>query len=182
MTAESDGAPTAPALDQSAGAHQLAVAQLGCGVDDCLLVANQLRVVLGEETRALRAFDSDLLLQLITQKDALVRDLGTKLAALVRDADVDCHQADKPAGINATLTSSPIATDSESGLKRQRLREILAEIERGNEVNRILIEGSLSYGLELLELFVPGTYAVGQEGQAERLQPSTKGLALNKEA
>ncbi len=61
------------------------------------------------------------------------------------------------------------------------LREVLSEIERGNEINRIFIQGSLAYGDELLELFVPGTYGIGQEGQAERLTLNTKGLALDKE-
>jgi hypothetical protein len=61
------------------------------------------------------------------------------------------------------------------------LRGVLAEIERGNEINRVFIQGSLSFGSEILELFVPGTYTVGQEGQAERLTPGSKGLALDKE-
>jgi hypothetical protein len=150
-------------------------------VEECLLVARRLLGVIQDETKALKTFDADRLLQLVTQKEALVRDLGGKLNALKSSAGgmqrgADPQQEGASAGDSALNLSSLDAVH-----QRSTLRGVLAEIERGNEINRVFIQGSLSFGSEILELFVPGTYTVGQEGQAERLTPGSKGLALDKE-
>jgi len=150
-------------------------------VEECLLVARRLLGVIQDETKALKTFDTDQLLQLVTQKEALVRDLGGKLNALKSSAGgmqrgADPRQGGASAGDSALNVSSLDAVH-----QRSMLRGVLAEIERGNEINRVFIQGSLSFGSEILELFVPGTYTVGQEGQAERLTPGSKGLALDKE-
>jgi hypothetical protein len=150
-------------------------------VEECLYVARRLLGVIQDETKALKTFDADQLLQLVTQKEALVRDLGGRLHALKKipngvHGGTDRLQGEAPVDDSAVNSSS-----IEAVRKRSMLRDLLAEIERGNEINRIFIEGSLSFGSEILELFVPGTYTVGQEGQAERLTPGSKGLALDKE-
>lgn len=151
-------------------------------LEDCLLVANQLAGVIQDETEALKAFDTDLLLQLITKKEALVKNLGGKLNVLRQTTNGLPYGADRSQEGWATRESVENLDFSGSAAKRLMLRDVLSEIERGNEINRIFIEGSLAYGDELLELFIPGSYTVGQEGQAERLTPTTKGLALDKEA
>jgi hypothetical protein len=150
-------------------------------VEECLLVAHRLLGVVQDETKALKEFDTDHLLQLVTQKEALVRDLGCKLNALKHFGNGVQDHTDRLQGVSLSGDSAVNPSSSEVVHKRLVLRDVLMEIERGNAINRIFIEGSLSFGNEILELFVPGTYAVGQEGQAERLTPSTKGLALDKE-
>ena len=150
-------------------------------VEECLLVAHRLLAAIQDETKALKEFDTDQLLQLVTQKEALVRDLGGKLNALKHITKGVQGGTDRLQGVSLGGDSAVNLSSSEVVHKRLLLRDKLAEIERGNEINRIFIEGSLSFGDEILELFVPGTYTVGQEGQAERLTPSSKGLALDKE-
>jgi flagellar biosynthesis/type III secretory pathway chaperone len=182
MTREPDRAMMIQTAGTTEGNQQHLAWQAGGALDECLLVASQLLSVLREETTALQTFDSDLLLRLITQKEALVRDLGGKLNALKSDPDPH-RQALNPPG-SADVSGIPPHDPADPGDPRKRLilREVLLEIERGNQINRIFIEGSLTYGQDLLDLFIPGTYAIGQEGQAERLTLNTKGLALDKEA
>ena len=182
MTWEPDGAVMVQTPGTAGEGREDPNLRNGYALDDCLLVATQLLNVVGEETKALNVFNSDLLLRLITQKEALVRELAAKLNTLMSDTGVPRQaaaasgEADDIAGQSPHTWMAP-----EVAHKRPMLKEILRQIERNNEVNRIFIEGSLTYGQELLELFIPGTYGVGQEGQAERLTPNTKGLALDKE-
>jgi flagellar biosynthesis/type III secretory pathway chaperone len=180
MSMQPDGTGLIPAVEPKIGGQDQA-AQDEQSLQECLQVANRLLGLIQDETRALKAFDTDMLLQLVTQKEALVRDLGGRLNVLKKITNGIRSKTDHGADI---ATTKDIAVDwrsSETAHKRQMLREVLSEIERGNEINRIFIQGSLAYGDELLELFVPGTYGIGQEGQAERLTLNTKGLALDKE-
>jgi flagellar biosynthesis/type III secretory pathway chaperone len=182
MTREPDGAVMVQTPGTAGEGREDSSFRSGNALDDCLSAANQLLNVVGEETKALHVFNSDLLLRLITQKDALVRELSAKLNALKGNVELSGRTSGASASIEVDADSSqhqPPA--SEVVRKRLKLKNLLSQIERNNEVNRIFIEGSLAYGRELLELFVPGTYFIGQEGQAERSSPSAKGLALDKE-
>jgi flagellar biosynthesis/type III secretory pathway chaperone len=182
MTTEPNGAVMVQTPDTAGEGRENSSLRNGHTVDDCLLAATQLLNVIGEETDALHTFNSDLLLQLITQKEALVRELAAKLNTLKNNAGLPRRAADPSGGAEHIAGLSPHKPMApEVAHENPKLREILRQIERNNEVNRIFIEGSLTYGQELLELFTPGTYVVGQEGQAERLTPNTKGLALNRE-
>jgi len=182
MTREPDRAVMIQKAGATEGDEQHLALPPRCTLDECLLGADQLLGVLREETTALQRFDSDLLLRLITRKEALVRDLGSKLNALKSDPDVHRQASEQPGSTDVTGISPHTPVDRDDLRKRSMLREVLLEIERGNQINRIFIEGALTYGQGLLDLFIPGTYAIGQEGQAERLTLNTKGLALDKEA
>jgi flagellar biosynthesis/type III secretory pathway chaperone len=182
MTREPDGAVMVQAPNTAGEGREDSSLRSGNALDDCLSAATQLLNVVGEETKALHVFNSDLLLRLITQKEALVRELVVNLNTLKSSAGLPRAAAGPSGGTDdiAGLSPHPLMA-AEVAHKRPMLKEILRQIERNNEVNRIFIEGSLTYGQELLDVFIPGTYGVGQEGQAERLTPNTKGLALDKE-
>ena len=182
MTREPDGAVMVQTPGTAGESGEDSSLRKGHALDDCLLAATQLLNVVGEETKALHAFNSDLLLRLITQKEALVRELAFKLNTLKSNAGLPRQAANPSGGADDIAGLSPhTLMASEVAHKRPMLKEILRQIERNNKVNQIFIEGSLTYGQELLDLFIPATYAVGQEGQAERLTLNTKGLALDKE-
>lgn len=182
MTREPDGAVMVQTPSTAGENRKDSSLRNGNVLDDCLLAATQLLNVVGEETKALHVFNSDLLLRLITQKEALVRELAIKLSTLKSNAGLPRQAAGSSGGAEDIAGPAPhTLMAAEVAHKRPMLKEILRQIERNNEVNRIFIEGSLTYGQELLDVFIPGTYGVDQEGQAERLTPNTKGLALDKE-
>lgn len=181
MSMQPDGTGLIPAVEPKIGEQDQA-AQDEQSLQECLQIANRLLGLIQDETRALKTFDADLLLQLVTQKEALVRDLGGRLNVLRNVTNGIRFKTGHGASIAATRDIAVDWPSSETAHKRLVLREVLSEIERGNEINRIFIQGSLAYGDELLELFAPGTYGMGQEGQAERLTLNTKGLTLDKEA
>ncbi len=81
MSMQPDGTGLIPAVEPKIGEQDQA-AQDEQSLQECLQVANRLLGLIQDETRALKTFDADLLLQLVTQKEALVRDLGGRLNVL----------------------------------------------------------------------------------------------------
>jgi hypothetical protein len=181
MAALNNTMETSQAKPQPPGSVLTPTAIQAVALEDCISAAQQLLTLLQEETEALKGFQSEALLSLITRKGALVKDLSGKISTLpsFRESSgrIDGHIETE----GANVASRPHPTPSGTPGDRVILRKLLGEIERCNDTNRVFIEGSLIYWQDLLNLILPGIYTLDQEGQAARQTVSTKGLALNKE-
>ncbi len=128
---------------------------------DCQAKAEQLLDVLSAESKALRQYDSTLLLQLITQKEYSIRVLRESLGILKGcRADGENEEDTKALG---------------------NLRSLLMEIDRLNSANRVFIEGSLDHYRDLVVTLVPMVY--GQhEGNPAHQMVNCRGVAIKKKA
>jgi flagellar biosynthesis/type III secretory pathway chaperone len=175
--------PTATSLredERIADKHRRETAQ-SAALDQCLSAAHQLLGLLREETLALKGFQGDRLLQLLTHKEALIADLSLRVRTILPTSSQPDEAPTQPTSAPRPPHPQSVTKSNRYEDKRHSLRHLLTEIEQCNRTNRIFIQGSLDYCQDLLNIFLPGTYAPGQEGQATRQMVSTKGLALNKE-
>jgi hypothetical protein len=128
---------------------------------DCQAKAEQLLDVLSAESKALRQYDSTLLLQLITQKEYSIRVLRESLGIL-KGCRADGENEEDTKGLG-------------------NLRSLLLEIDRLNSANRVFIEGSLDHYRDLLVTLVPTVY--GQhEGNPAHQMVNCRGVAIKKKA
>jgi flagellar biosynthesis/type III secretory pathway chaperone len=167
-------------------------------LDICILTAQRLASTLEEETEALRGFEATHLSEILPRKEALAIELnrGVKaLSELPRESDNlgaplalrvptgSVQPWESRAGAEAVRRKENAPEpEARQENKRSELKLLLTEIEKRNKKNHIFIQGSLTYWQDLLNLFVPGTYAPAEQGLLRRRQPSTKGIALNREA
>jgi hypothetical protein len=128
---------------------------------DCRTKAEQLRDVLSAESKALKNFDSTLLLQLITEKEYSLRVLSDSLGVLKSyKADGLIEGASKAFG---------------------NLKGLLLEIDRLNSANRVFIEGSLDHYHDLLVALVPTVYGQHDGNPAQHVV-NCRGVAITKKA
>lgn len=128
---------------------------------DCETKAERLFDLLVAESKALRQFDSGLLLQVVSQKEYSLTVLWESLRLL----EVHATQ-DGPAG---------------SPEKLGRLKALLADINRLNRANAVFIEGALEHCQDLFMTLMPTLY--GQtEGSHPRRILDCRGVTLKKKA
>lgn len=128
---------------------------------DCQAKAEQLLDVLSAESKALRQYDSTLLLQLITQKEYSIRVLRESLGIL-KGCRADGENEEDAKGLG-------------------NLRSLLLEIDRLNSANRVFIEGSLDHYRDLLVTLVPTVYGQ-REGNPAHQMVNCRGVAIKKKA
>ncbi|NTW34610.1 MAG: hypothetical protein HGB17_00475 [Syntrophobacteraceae bacterium] len=128
---------------------------------DCQAKAEQLLDVLSAESKALRQYDSTLLLQLITQKEYSIRVLRESLGIL-KGCRADGENEEDTKGLG-------------------NLRSLLLEIDRLNSANRVFIEGSLDHYRDLLVTLVPTVYSQ-REGNPAHQMVNCRGVAIKKKA
>jgi hypothetical protein len=150
-------------------------------LEDCISAAHQLLSLLQEETEALKGFQCEALLPLLTRKDTLIKDISVKIGRFRSSPEPSARTDVHPEAEYAHACPQADSMLSGKQDKRVILRNLLREIERCNDTNRVFIEGSLNYWQDLLNLILPGTYTLDQDGQAARQTVISKGLALNKE-
>lgn len=126
----------------------------------CVSKAGELAGVLHEETDTLRKFDSQRLMALLPRKELLSKELG--------------------ADINSLRTAFEAGGRSSKGAGYVELKTCLEEIDRVNKANKIMIEGSLAYFTDFLEVLYPSNYGPANEGPY-RQNAALKGLAFRKE-
>jgi flagellar biosynthesis/type III secretory pathway chaperone len=149
-------------------------------LDSCIVASEKLLQILRAEARALKAFQKEQLLQLITEKEALATELANRMKSFGSSEcitkNIDQQQSPSPgsAGIGEEESDDDQA-------KRGLLRGLLNEIMALNKRNHIFIQGSLIHWQQLLNLCLPSTYVPAADGQAARQSIPTKGLALNRE-
>ncbi len=105
------------------------------GNDGRLITARELLDVIRRENAVLQRLEADALLEILPRKELLINRLQ--------------HQ----------LSSCPVRKDgSAAGPGDGSLNECLDQIRALNETNRVLIEKSLQYWQDMLNVFVPRTY------------------------
>jgi hypothetical protein len=181
MAALNNAMETSDAKPQPPGSVLSPTAIQAVSLEDCISTAHQLLTLLQEETVALKGFQSEALMPLITRKGALVKDLSDSIGTLRSPHEPSGRIDGTPEAEGANAASRPDPTPAGTPGRRVILRKLLGEIERCNDTNRVFIEGSPIYWQDLRNLILPGIYTLDQEGQAARRTVSTKGLALNKE-
>jgi len=166
-------------------------------LDSCLLTARRLLSLLDEETLALKAFNSDHLVEVYPRKEALAKELMSGVKVLIGFSETRPEKASSPidssavqaglSNVNGNSQASTVENQNQQKLekalieKKSSLKQLLTEIEKQNYRNHIFIQGSLSYFQDLLSVFIPGTYGPAQQGILQKQQPTTKGLTLNRE-
>jgi flagellar biosynthesis/type III secretory pathway chaperone len=127
-------------------------------MEECLASVQELLEVLLEETRALKRFDSAALLKLVSAKTYLLDDLVRKLGAWKDQT--------------ANVTEHP---------KYLLLKECLADLEKKNQSNAVLIGETLAFYQDFLRCTCPPAYSQLQNhASSAKLEPP-KGLTFRKE-
>jgi len=130
-------------------------------LNECTQRADEIILLLEEESSALRNFNSPALMQLLARKEHLFSELKERIECLAAEKDSDVAEVDDPARVSL----------------RARLRRIALL----NQGNRAFIENTLSYYQDFLNCLCPCVYGRGQEGRPERTQVSMRGVAFKKE-
>jgi hypothetical protein len=128
---------------------------------DCQAKAEQLFDVMSAESKALRHYDSALLLYLITQKEYSLKVLTESLKTL-----------------KSCKTDGENEEDSDA---LRNLKSLLVEIDRLNSANRVFFEGSLDHYQDLLVTLVPTVYG-HHEGNPAHQMVNCRGAAIQKKA
>lgn len=128
---------------------------------DCEDKAQKLFEILEAESRALRKFDSALLLQLVSQKEYSLNVLRESLRLLEVHPTVD-------------------VAAREPG-KLRKLKGLLSDINRLNQANAVFIEGALEYCRDLLGTLTPTAYGQSDGSHLHRY-PDCRGVTLKKKA
>lgn len=149
-------------------------------LDNCIVTSQRLLHVLIAEADALKTFQKERLLQVITEKEALANELANRMQSFESSESFN-KKVGEPRSPLPGSTGIDGEERDEAHAKRGLLRELLGEIIEWNQRNRIFIQGSLGHWQELINLCLPSTYLPVQDGQAARRSIRTKGLALNRE-
>lgn len=128
---------------------------------DCEAKAEQLLGLLVAESKALRQFDSGLLLQLVSQKEYCLNVLWESLRSL-----------------KVLPTQGGPPTDSG---EFRKLRGLLAEINRLNRANAVFIEGALEHCQDLFMTLMPTVYGQSEGSPSHRML-DCRGVTLKKKA
>ncbi|NLJ27634.1 flagellar export chaperone FlgN [Desulforhabdus amnigena] len=115
--------------------------------------------ILHEEFEALKHFQSDRLLELLPEKEFLIQRMTQMLGELERIGEED-------------------TTLGESESVKTFMGNLL-EIERMNRMNHVLVEGSLEYCREYLNVLVGGSYSGNNSNPLSKM--SLKGLRVSRE-
>jgi hypothetical protein len=150
-------------------------------LESCIDTSERLLHILMAEAEALRTFQKERLLELIAEKEVVACELAHRVKAFESSPSFIRKNSQKP-----LLLKGSTGGDTKEAKKWQHtrldvLRQILGEITRCNQRNRLFVQGSLSHWENLLNLCLPGTYAAGHDGQAVRQSFRAKGLSLNRE-
>ena len=140
-------------------------------LDRNLAMAERLLAILKAETKALKGFEKERLLQLIVEKEAAANELAAGMEAL----------ASLPSSSEQEATGADEGKAGESHSKRAALKALLSKIVKANHRNQVFVQGSLDHWQELLALCLPGTYVFSHAGEAAKQSLPTKVLALNRE-
>lgn len=119
--------------------------------------AEELLQILGEETQVLKHFNNRKLMAILPRKEHLIRELVTRITHVKKTSGDDRN----PAYIH--------------------LKGCLAEIDRVNRSNQVLVESSLAYFNDFIECICPSNYGPGQEGVSRHKSAAFKGMAFRKE-
>jgi hypothetical protein len=149
-------------------------------LDDCIATSERLLHVLIAEAEALKTFQKDRLLQVITEKEALANELANRMKSFESSESFNEKIGQQVSPLPGSTGINGEERD-EAHAKRGLLSELLGEIVEWNQRNRIFIQGSLGHWQELINLCLPSTYLPVQDGQTARQSIGTKGLALNRE-
>lgn len=128
----------------------------------CVSKAEDLLRTLREEAEALKRFENRRLMTLLPRKELLVRELLSKVTAL--------------------KAQSAQENRSDTDPKTRHLKERLVEIEKLNQENRVLIEGSLAHFKDFLDCIYPSNYGPTHEGFGKQKSMAFRGLTFRKEA
>jgi flagellar biosynthesis/type III secretory pathway chaperone len=130
-------------------------------IEDCEAKAERLFELLVAESKALRRFDSGLLLQLVSRKEYCLGVLWESMRSLKE---------------HPTQGGPP----EDSG-RLTKLKGLLSEINRLNRANAVFIEGALEHCQDLLMTLMPTVY--GQtEGSPSHRFLDCRGVTLKKKA
>jgi hypothetical protein len=130
-------------------------------LNECQTRAEQLIGVLSAESEALKRFDSELLLKLISHKEYSISVLCDSIHAFKRCSSTGEEDADS----RSLLT----------------LKEMFAEIKRLNDANRVYIETSLSHYQSFLTTILPTVYDQN-EGYPAHPIVDFRGVAIKRKA
>lgn len=129
-------------------------------IEACVATAEQLLRTATEERRILEGFQADALLEILPQKQHLVRSLSQKLASLEATAD------------KATIKADP---------RLASLRDRLRQIEQVNQGNGVFIENTLAYYEDFLKRFIPVSYGFSENHSQPLNSRFYRGRAFTKE-
>jgi hypothetical protein len=147
---------------------------------DCIVTSERLFHILMAEAEALKTFQKERLLELITEKAALTWELAQRVKALESSPSFvkkNVQERSQPPGSTRDTEEKREGEHTKLGI----LRQLLSEITRCNQRNHVFVQGSLNHWEDLLNLCLPSTYVAGNDGQAVRQSIRAKGLALNRE-
>jgi hypothetical protein len=130
-------------------------------LNECTQQADEIILLLEEESTALRTFNSEVLMQLLGKKEHLFGKFKERIESLAAEKDSGVAESYDP--------------------ERAPLRDRLHRIALLNQGNRAFIENTLSYYQDFLNCLCPCVYSRGQEGRPERTQVSMRGVAFKKE-
>jgi hypothetical protein len=130
-------------------------------LNECSQRADEIILLLEEESTALRSLNGADLMPLLARKEHLFSELKERIERLSPKKDSDVADVSDPA--------------------RGPLRDRLHRIALLNQGNRAFIENTLSYYQDFLNCLCPCVYGRGQEGRAERTQVSMRGISFEKE-
>lgn len=126
-------------------------------LDECTRCADEIILLLEEESAVLRSFKGEDLMHLLAKKEYLFNGLTERIRLLGTDSGCPVSGARGP------------------------LKERLHRIELLNRVNRAFIESTLAFYQDFLNCLCPCVYGRGQEGRPERAPAPIRGVALKKE-
>jgi flagellar biosynthesis/type III secretory pathway chaperone len=124
--------------------------------------AEQLKGLLVKEASTLRRFKGQELMEIIHRKESLARELAEKLQPLKEAKDGRKE-------------------DAQPDLHYDSLKACLAEIERLNRSNRVLIEGALAHYRDFVDCLCPASYGPRGAGEQRKDLAAFKGLTFRKE-
>lgn len=130
-------------------------------LNECQLKAEQLIQVLSAESEALKRFDSELLLKLVSQKEYSIRVLCDSIHAFRH-----CPSPGEDEANSRSLTT---------------LHALLADIKRLNDANREFIETSLSHYQSFLTMILPTVYDQSEGNPAHPIV-DFRGVAIKRKA
>lgn len=130
-------------------------------VMECAMIARELLDIMLKESVILKRFDSKELLEVLPEKELLLKELERKLKELQTPAKGDAM----------TAYQTRLLT----------LKRTLAEIHRTNHLNHVFVQGSLDYWQGLMTVFCPPTYCSGQGVSIRKTTVPPKGFTFSKE-
>ncbi|NLI81097.1 MAG: flagellar protein FlgN [Deltaproteobacteria bacterium] len=128
---------------------------------ECHLTALQLLATIRKETTLLRRFQGEELLELLPQKEFLVRELESRIRELqsLPECSGEFSRSDEMEALNS----------------------VLIQVKDANRVNQMFVEGTLEYWQGLMAVFFPTGYGHRLNPSAGKLSSLPRGVSFSKE-